>query len=722
MTQGQVSSATSPLLVELFTEELPPRALQRLGQAFADGVQQSLARQQLLADDCHATVFATPRRLGVRLSAVRAQAPTREFREKLMPAKVGLADDGSATPALQKKLATKGWQHLTPGDLERESDGKQDYLYHAGSAPGAMLTEGLQEALEHALGQLPIPKVMTYQLADGDTTVRFVRPAHRLLALHGSEVVAASVLGLQSDRYTEGHRFQASVTPIAIEHADGYEKQLADTGAVIASFEARRSLIRHQLDHRAAELGSSLGHEADVAELLDEVTALVERPAIYVGEFEQEFLAVPPECLILTMRLNQKYFPLFDASTGKLTHRFLIVSNMQLDDPANIVLGNQRVVRPRLADARFFYDTDRRHTLESRLDALDAVVYHNRLGSQRQRAERVAALAQRIAEAIGADSRLAARAARLAKADLVTQMVGEFPELQGVMGAYYAEQDGEDAAVVQALSEQYRIRFEHAIAPNQRVSAALFLADRIETLAGIWAIGQLPTGDRDPFGLRRAALGVISVFEQLTAAGQLDPAANDPGLTIEGLLDAALAQLGDAILPVAEQAAVRAALRQFIDERYRHQLLADHDRQIIDAVLALQPPLHQIPARVAAVGAFRQLPEAESLAAANKRIGNLLKKADEVPDSFDPAVLHEAAEQRLAEQIRQLEPVVAAHLAEADFTQALSALAGSRDAVDTFFNDVMVMAEDPAVRANRLALLATLHRLMNQVADLGRLA
>lgn len=722
MTQGSLSTSSSPLLVELLTEELPPKALHRLAQAFARGIEETLARRHLLADGCERTEFASPRRLGVRLSAVLAQAPEQEFRERLMPVKVGLDADGNATPALQKRLAAKDWQHLTPHDLERESDGKQEYLYYAGKAAGALLTDGLQEAIEQTLHDLPIPKVMTYQLADGHSTVRFVRPAHRLLALHGAEVVPVSALGLQADRYTEGHRFQAQGWPIIVEHADSYEKQLAHEGAVIASFEARRALIREQLNARAAETGASLGHEADVTELLDEVTALVERPAVYVGEFEPEFLSVPPECLILTMRLNQKYFPLFHAESGKLTHRFLIVSNMQLADPSNVVLGNQRVVRPRLADAQFFYETDLKRTLESRIEALDHIVYHNRLGSQRERSERVAGLARHVAEAIGADPVLAERAARLAKTDLVTDMVGEFPELQGTMGAYYAQHDGEDAAVVQALREQYHIRFDHPIDAAQGVSAALFLADRVETLAGIWAIGQLPTGDRDPYGLRRAALGLISVFERLTDAEKLDPAVDQPALSLETLLDLALAQLGDEILPPGERPAVRDALRQFIHERYRNQLLADHQRVAVDAVLALQPPLHQIPARVAAVGVFRQLPEAESLAAANKRIGNLLKKAENVPDTCRTEDLHEPAEQQLAAQIRELEPIVAKHLAGADFTQALTALAGSREAVDTFFNDVMVMAEDPAVRANRLALLATLHRLMNQVADLSRLA
>lgn len=721
MTTGS-HTATQPLLVELFTEELPPKALQRLGTAFATGLETGLRQLDLLAEDCTVQAFASPRRLAMHATAVRAQAPDRAFREKLMPAKVGLTANGEATPALQKKLAAKGWDAIDPSQLQRESDGKQDYLVYEGTAAGMSLAAGLQQALNDALARLPIPKTMTYQLADGETTVRFVRPAHALIALHGAGVVPVQALGLQSGNQTHGHRFQAAVDPITIVHADDYATQLASQGAVIASFDARRDQIERALRDQAAAVGASLGNEDDVATLLDEVTALVERPAVYVGEFEPAFLQVPPECLILTMRLNQKYFPLFDGTTGALTHRFLIVSNMTLPDPVHIVQGNQRVVRPRLADAQFFYETDRRSTLLSRVPLLQQVVYHNRLGTQFERSQRVIRLAGSIARRLGLDTSLAERAALLAKADLVTQMVGEFPELQGVMGSYYAAHDGEPAAVVTALREQYRIRLDQPVDDAHAISATLFLAERLETLAGIWAIGQLPTGDRDPFGLRRAALGVISAFEQFTAGHYLDVRDGNPALSIDALLTDALDGLGATVVQPDTLPALRQALREFIDERYRNLLLAHADRAVIDAVLAGAPPLHQVPARVAAVAAFQGLPEAASLAAANKRIGNLLKKADGELGPLDPGRLHEPAEQHLALQLARLEPEVARHVEAADFTAALSALAGVREAVDQFFNDVMVMADDPAVRQNRLALLGKLHALMNQVADIGRLA
>lgn len=721
MTAG-TTMATQPLLVELFTEELPPKALQRLGQAFADAIAGGLQQRGLVDDAASARMYATPRRLAVLLPAVREQAADKPYAEKLMPVSVGLTPAGEATPALLKKLAAKGLEGVDPSTLVRESDGKNEQLIYRGVARGAQLADGLQEALNEALGKLPIPKTMSYQLADGQTTVRFVRPAHRLVALHGSTVVSISALGLQAGRETFGHRFQSAQTPIVLADAASYEATLAEAGRVTASFTARRDLIEQQLRDQARRLGASLGDEADVTPLLDEVTALVERPTVYVGEFEEEFLQVPQECLILTMRLNQKYFPLFEADGKRLTNRFLIVSNMALDDPSNIVQGNQRVVRPRLADARFFFETDRKATLASRVASLGNIVYHNKLGSQLQRTERVAKLAGWVADAIGGNAQAAQRAATLAKADLVTSMVGEFPELQGIMGAYYAANDQEPVDVVDAIRAQYRIRLDEPVAPATATTAALFIAERAETLVGIWAIGLAPTGDRDPFGLRRAALGLISAFEQLTAGGVLNVRDAAPAFTLDALLRQAIAGFGEAIIPASRADELSSELRNFIHERLRNQLSGAHDRSVIDAVLAVQPPLHQIPARVAAVAQFQSLPAAASLAAANKRIGNLLKKAEETGSEPNEALLQEPAEKALLQVIRELQPVADGQVAQGDFTASLTTLAGARDAVDAFFNDVMVMAEDLQVRANRLALLGRLHAMMNQVADLGRLA
>jgi glycyl-tRNA synthetase beta chain len=557
---------------------------------------------------------------------------------------------------------------------------------------------------------------MKYQLADGQTAVKFVRPAHALIALHGSQIIPATILGLQSGRQTFGHRF-LHPGAITIEDADTYEAQLATTGKVTASFALRRAQIAKQLQAQTHQLQASLGTGPEVDALLDEVTALVEAPAVYVGTFEERFLAVPQECLILTMRLNQKYFPLFNKDTGVLTNQFLIVSNMPTDNPGAIIEGNERVVRPRLADAQFFFDTDRKTPLYDRVGQLDSIVYHNKLGTQLERVGRVRAIAAYIAKTLDANATLAERAAELAKADLTTNMVGEFPELQGIMGAYYARGDNEAPEVVQALAEQYRIRLDTPITSVNMVGAILFIAERVETLIGIWGIGLAPTGERDPFGLRRAALGVISAFEQLTAGGILKIQHAGP-LSLEELLTHSARQFAPGTL--SEQTIPE--VRDFILERLRNQLIAQHDRNAVEAVLALTPPLHQVVARVIAAEKFALSPSAASLAAANKRIGNLLKKSEGQLPTVQTTLLTEPAEQALAKAVAQAQPLAQQQFKAGDYVAAMDTLAQTKDAVDLFFNDIMVMTDDIAVRNNRLALLDQLHRLMNQVADISRLA
>ncbi len=706
---------TRPLLIELFTEELPPKALQRLGQAFAEGLRQTLEQHHLLAERCTVRPLATPRRLAALFDAVLGQAPEQHYTEKLMPAKVGLTDDRQMTPALQKKLQAKGLSHLGVDDLIMESDGKQDYLYARGVAAGETLHAGLQKALDHAITHLPIPKVMRYQLADGVSSVRFVRPAHRLIALWGNDVVPVEALGLTAGRSTEGHRFM-SQGELEIDSAENYEGHLLEAGSVVASFEARRADILRQLQQQSATLGASIGDDPEVEALLDEVTALVEHPTVYVGEFDEAFLSVPPECLILTMRLNQKYFPLFEPGSGRLTHRFLIVSNMRVADATNIVEGNQRVVRPRLADAQFFFETDRRMPLADRVLQLSTSVYHNKLGSVLQRVERIRKIARHIASQLGVDPNPASRAALLAKADLNSNMVGEFPELQGIMGAYYAEGDGEPPEVVEAIRKQYRIRIDAPVTPPTLTAAVLFMAERVEVLVGIWGIGLVPTGERDPYGLRRAALGLISAYEQLAAGGQLAITDHE---TLR--LDALLAYTASTFEAGTLAADTPAQVSAFVYERYRNQL-GSYDRSVVEAVLSLAPPLHQVLSRIDACAAFAERPEAASLAAANKRITNLLKKAETDIGEVDPARYTEAAEKALAAKIAELAPRARQQFDAGDFSGSLATLAGSRAAVDDFFNDVMVMADDPDVRRNRLALLSKLHRSMNEVADISRLA
>jgi glycyl-tRNA synthetase beta chain len=696
-------NASRTLLVELLTEELPPRALQRLGDAFAEHVAGGLRAHKLLDDDASVTGFATPRRLAVSIRGVRARSPDQQVREKIMPVAVAFAPDGSPTLALRKKLAAMGLPDADVACLERASDGKAESLFSTRTVSGVPLDTGLQPVLAEAVQKLPIPKVMSYQRPDG-STVHFVRPAHGLVALHGSEIVLVTVLGLLADRSTRGHRFQGDAE-IVLRNADEYEDRLEADGAVIAGYARRRTEISRQIHSAAARLGAVLhDHEA----LLDEVTALVENPTVYVGEFEAAFLGVPQECLILTMQQNQKYFPLFDAS-GKLLSRFLIVSNMRLDDPSRVVRGNERVIRPRLADARFFFDTDRRERLETRVERLGSVVYHARLGTQLERVARLRALARTIAADLGATPAHADRAALLCKADLVTLMVGEFPELQGVMGRYYAVHDGEHAEVADAIASHYRPRFAGDALPSTRTGAILALADKVDALVGIFGIGLAPTGDKDPFALRRQALGVIRLLVELVL----------PLDTAKLLRDAAAG-----FAPGTLRDGTTAEVHRFVLDRLRGYLRESGCApDEIESVAASEPTrFDDLVPRLAAVRAFRELPEAESLASANKRIANILRKSGGAGKAVDPARLTEPAERALHAAVAALAPVVDDAVGRGDHASALLALAGIRVDVDRFFEQVLVNADDPSVRANRLALLQGLHALMSRVADIGRLA
>lgn len=707
-----MSTTTKNLLVELFVEELPPKALKKLGDAFAQVLAASLNAQGLASEASVVTPFASPRRLAAHVTAVHAQAADKAVSQKLMPVSVGLNAAGEATPALLKRLAGVGADASAVPRLKRQMDGKAEALFFDSVLTGATLTEGLQKALDETLAKLPIPKLMQYQLADGWTSVNFVRPAHGLVALFGDDVVPVSALGLTAGRATHGHRFEATVDPIELRDADHYADPLATQGAVIASFEARRAEIAAQLQAAAATQGLT---PIDDAALLDEVTALVERPNVLVCRFEAEFLAVPAECLILTMKANQKYFPLLDAA-GQLTNRFLVVSNIRPSDPTRVIEGNERVVRPRLADAKFFFDQDRRRTLESRVAGLDKVVYHGKLGTQGDRTQRVRAIAREIGAALGewrGDAELAAgadRAALLAKADLVTDMVGEFPELQGTMGGYYARHDGESAAVALAIEDHYRPRFAGDDLPRNDAGLAVALADKLETLVGLFGIGQLPTGDRDPFALRRHALGVIRML--------VEP---DLPLRLDELVGLAAQAMG----PLLTEKLAPAQLLDFVYERLAGSLREQgYSAQEVDAVLSLRPPrLADVSARLAAVRAFAALPEAASLAAANKRVGNILKKAEAaVLAHVDPALLGEPAETALFDALRIARPLADAAFERGDYAASLQALAVLKAPVDAFFDSVMVNADDAALRANRLGLLATLHAAMNRVADLAKLA
>ena len=683
---------TQTLLIELLTEELPPKALNNLGNHFAAAVAEGLEKAQLIQGDVQYTAYASPRRLAVQVSNVKAVQDDQHVVKK-GPAVANAMKDGAPTKALEGFARSCG---ADIGSLKIIHDGKQDVYAHEFTQAGKPLSELLEDIINQAVKKLPIPKVMRW----GSSTHTFVRPVHGLVILHGANVVPASVLGLQNGNSTLGHRF-LSDGPITIQNADSYAEQMREQGKVIASFATRKAAIQTALNQHAGRLNATVA--ADEA-LLDEVSALVEWPVVLEAGFEAHFLEVPQECLILTMQQNQKYFPLLDAN-GKLMNRFLLVSNLEAADPSHIIHGNERVLRARLSDAEFFYKQDQKNTLESRLPKLANVVYHNKIGSQAERIERLQSIAAHIAAALGADRAQAERAARLAKADLVTEMVGEFPELQGTMGKYYARLDGESAAIADAVEQHYRPRFAGDALPESPVATAVALADKLETLVGIWGIGLIPTGDKDPYALRRAALGILRMLMQ-------------HGLDVNDLIQTAFASFPQGLLNDKTPAEVAG----FMQARLAVLLQNDYPQDIVAAVLAKRPGrLNDLAAKLEAVAAFKTLPEAAALAAANKRVQNLLKKADAELGAVNEALLQQDEERALYAAAQSMQPKIEAALARQDFQAALSELAAVKPQVDAFFDGVMVMADDAAVKQNRLNLLNQLSQQMNAVADIALL-
>jgi glycyl-tRNA synthetase beta chain len=744
---------TKSLLVELFVEELPPKALKKLGDAFATQLADQLRAQGLVAAESVLTAYASPRRLAAHITHVWLKAADKAVQQKLMPVSVGLDAAGKATPALIKKLQALGADVSDPvaavAALRQAPDGKAEALFYDSLVTGATLDTGLQKALEEAIRLLPIPKVMSYQLETdcelpGWSSVNFVRPAHGLIALHGSTVVPVKVLGLTAGNSTQGHRFEAAVSPVLIAHADGYAATLAQDGAVIASFDERRNNIVQQLAGAAAALGRSdprgshaALHPIEDEALLDEVTALVERPNVLVCQFEPQFLEVPQECLILTMKANQKYFPLLDAG-GKLTNQFLVVSNISPVDASFVIGGNERVVRPRLADAKFFFDQDRKKTLESRVAGLDQVVYHNKLGTQGERTERVRTIARAIGQQLGGDAlaEAADTAARLAKTDLLTDMVGEFPELQGIMGGYYARHDGLGEEVALAIEDHYKPRFAGDELPRNRAGVVVALADKLETLVGMFGIGNAPTGDKDPFALRRHALGAVRMLIEKDLPLELDDlfaacatVFGDEARKNSGIRGGlALLIEGRSLPRIKIQTDTVSQLLSFFYDRLAGSLREQgYSAQEVDSVVSQRPQrLGDIPKRLAAVRAFAALPEAPALAAANKRISNILKKVPDVDPHVSEVLLTEPAELALFAAMQSLAPLANAQFEALDYTASLQTLAALREPVDAFFDGVMVNVTDvenaEELRRNRQGLLKSLHSAMNRVADLARLA
>lgn len=680
------------LLIELRTEELPPKALNLLGNSLAEFVVEGLQKARLLDETFDFTAYASPRRLAVSVKNVKSIQDNQEMVKK-GPAVANAMKDGVPTKALEGFARSCG---VGIADLSIVHDGKQEVYAYEYLQEGQNLTALIGDILNQAVKKLPIPKVMRW----GSSTHTFVRPVHGLMVIHGADVVPCQVLGLESCRHTLGHRF-LSKGELSIQHADDYAEQMRADGKVLAQFAERKAYIQAALSQHAQALNATLA--ADDA-LLDEVTALVEYPVVLEAGFDENFLAVPQECLILTMQQNQKYFPLLDQN-GKLINRFLLVSNLQTDNPVHIIQGNERVLRARLSDAEFFYQQDQKATLESRLPKLAHVVYHNKIGSQAERVERLQTLAAEIAHELGADKAIAERAARLAKADLLTEMVGEFPELQGTMGKYYARLTGESEEIATAIEQHYQPRFAGDALPEGQIATAVALADKLETLIGIWGIGLIPTGDKDPYALRRSALGILRMLMQ-------------HNLNLPTLLQQAFHAFPQGLLNENTVAEVT----EFMYARLAVLLQNDHAQDVVAAVLAHQPSqFNDLIAKLNAVEAFKKLPESAALAAANKRVQNLLKKAESELGEVDEQLLQQDEERALLTAAQTIAPQVEQAVQTQNFALALSTLATIKPQVDAFFDGVMVMAEDAAIKQNRLNLLNKLSKLFNAVADISRL-
>ena len=694
----------STLLVELFTEELPPKALRRISDAFGKEFVASLAGQNFFDKDRDFSVFATPRRLAVQIQDVPAVAQQKTVTHKLMPAKVGFDDKKNPTAALIKKLDALGIPEDAVKDIAIVNDGKLDMLQIERQSEGASIVDGVQLALEHSISKLPIPKVMSYQVPVTFETVRFVRPVHGLVALHGSKVLPVSAFGVTSSDKTSGHRFLGN-SEISIQSADDYEDTLKDAGKVIVDMNQRKQQIEEQLKAQAEKLGCVLFEDES---LVEEVNALVEWPVVYAASFDEAFLAVPEECLILTMKTNQKYFPLFNKD-GKLSKHFLIVSNMDLPDPINVIEGNEKVVRPRLADAQFFFETDKKVPLEEFAQKLQSVVYHNKLGTQHERVQRITRLSKVIATKINADASATERAAKLCKADLLSGMVGEFPELQGTMGRYYAIAQNESAEVAKAIENHYLPRFSGDKLPDDGVSISVALADRLDTLVGIFGIGLIPTGEKDPYALRRQALGILRIL--------ID---NQLPLDLHDLLSEAKNQFDSKLIDALDPE----KLLGFVADRLRGDL---RDRgfaydQIEAAIAADIGRVDLLIPRIKAIQQFTKTEEYGTLINANKRIGNILKKTESFkPTDINPSELVSDEEKALFDEISRLKPIVDTFIGKREFEKALSSITSTAGVIDQFFENVMVMSEDPGEKQNRLSLLSQFSRLASQVADLSQL-
>lgn len=690
------------LLIEFITEELPPISLKELGGKFGQLITEGLQEQNLIKHD-DMRVFSTPRRLGVKILNVAEKSENQKKLIKLMPAKIGFNEQSEATQALLKKLQSLNETDEAISRIKKEDEKGQQILYLEKNIAGINLEDILSEIINNCINQLPIKKMMSYQLEDGWTSVNFVRPIKNLLILHGKKILKVSSLGFEANNQSFGHRFESKEKVLNIDHADNYEKILLETGGVIANFDQRKEKIYADIILAAKSFKEEL-HIIDDEALLNEVTALVEMPNILTGSFEERFLKVPQECLILTMKANQKYFPLFDKS-NHLTNHFIIVSNLTPKDSTNIIQGNEKVIRPRLADAEFFFEQDKKQSLKSLSKKLGSIVYHNKLGTQAERANRVAAILKYIAEELKFKDNINYKDfALISKADLLSLMVGEFPGLQGVMGAIYASEDVQFKNIASAIEDHYKPRFSGDSLPRDSFGDYTALAEKFETLIGLFSINEQPTGDKDPFSLRRNAIGIIRIIIEKNIA-----------LNFSDLIDKHMPK---------DKKDAGDSLKTFIYERLSNYLKdKNFTSNEVDAVISSRPYyLNDIISKLEAIKKFSALEQSKDLASANKRVSNILKKFTGSIEKVDESLLEEVEEIQLFKTITKLNPIIIEALKKKNFIEALNSLVDLKNPIDQFFENVMVNSEDEKIKINRHNLLKQLHISLNSVADISKLA
>ncbi len=689
------------LLIELFTEELPPDSLESLSNQFGKTITSELLSKNLI-DTSDFQTYATPRRIAVNIKSVIKEAEDEERLIKLMPYSIGFDEYNNPTQPLIKKLSSID-EAIKTEDLEIIEENNKKFIYVLKKIKGFRLEDGLGDIIKNALQKLAIKKVMSYQLKDGWTSVNFVRPMRGLIVLHGKQILNVSILGCTSSNTTLGHRFESKKEIITIKHADDYEETLATEGNVITCFDKRKTKIKTDIKVALSELGEDFYITEDEA-LTDEVTSLVEMPNVLIGNFEEKFLSIPEECLTLTMKINQKYFPIFNKKNG-LTNRFIIVSNISPENSDQVTHGNEKVIRPRLADAEFFYDEDKKLGLSTFCEKLENVIYHNKLGSQNDRAERVARKLQYLTKSLNLKFNIDLEQLCLfSKADLLSLMVSEFPKLQGIMGRYYALNENKNKNFANAIEDHYKPRFSNDSLPRDELGFMLAIADKFTTLIDLFSINEIPTGEKDPFGLRRNTIGVIRLITEKKLP-----------ININTLIDAFLDKNDSA----------RASLTNFFYERLFNYLKdLGYSNEMVDALVSSKPAqIHDILERLQAISQFIKLKESDTLSSANKRVSNILKKADKVTNNLvDISLLIENEEIMLHKVLLDLEPKINQCLVKNDFVSALKNLVILNAPINNFFEKVMVNTDDTKIKNNRYSLLYKLRQNLNCVADISKLA